>query len=469
MTEKQLLEMEAALLGACILNSAHTPLLYETLPRLSQRHKTLATALIATANGQNVADMALVRSHLGPKWDEIGGHAYIATLTDGILAGHAQHYYDELRAMHTRLEALEHVSAARTMLADGDHPGMALDLLEAAKHALSDSAKPIEPLDLASIVDAPQADPPWIIPGWMAASDRIVFGAQPGFGKSYVLLDLALALTSGQPFLGIDVAKTQRVTIIDEENPIVQNQRRLQHLMRGRGIGREEAAELPLRVFVKNNIRSDAAGELRRELDRNPTDWLFFDSLIRFLGGRNESASQDIAEWFSTFLTPIEADYDVKILMLHHIRKPRQGPFGQESDPLWALRGSGDIAGWPDCVWMGVKDGRARSLEIAKSRWLVGESAPKLHLELEENAGASTLVATEEAESAAVFVGARLNRVAEQGILRQDLIEDYAESIGCGNDAASKAVSRALSEMRRRGTVRQEKEGRATRYYMDGA
>ena len=469
--------LETSLLGAVLVNPDHIALLADAVHLLSRRNGLIAQAMLDLhAADQDPGDVVLIRKQLGWRFDEAGGQAYLAHLILGVpKSANAGHYLAALRTLRSRHTAARAAQAAADALAADEPTSTAADFLDAAQQDLAATTRKREPLvalDLVSILSNPPIDPPWVLPRWLAKGDKVVFAAQAGFGKSYVLLDLALALTAGQPFLGIEpVADTpQRVTIIDEENAVEQDERRLQHLMRGRDIDLAAAGGLQLRCIVAQNMRfkPDTIDLLRSELDDHPTDWLFLDSLIRFIGGRDESASQDMSAWFSEALDPLRRDYGVGIVVLAHTRKPGQGAFQGSADPLHQVRGSGDIAAWPDAVWSGIRDGKARTLQVSKSRWCAEGAIMSIELEEGDPVGSSRLVATEEDTGADQFVGARLAMAAEQGILRADLIDDYAEQTECSVEAAKRTVGRALARMRGRGAVVDRREGHAKRLFLAG-
>src|ERR1019366_9100338 len=76
----------------------------------------------------------------------------------------------------------------------------------------------------------------WILPGVIhrGAKGRIV--AQPKAGKTMVALDLAVALSSGQPFLGIEPASPVRTAIVSREDGPGMTQHRLQQFAKSRGL-----------------------------------------------------------------------------------------------------------------------------------------------------------------------------------------------------------------------------------------
>ena len=77
-------DLEAALLGACIMNPTHLPLLTDAAELLTHHNRTLAEGLLATCSNGATPDMTLLRTHLGPDWDKIGGHAYVSDLCAGV-------------------------------------------------------------------------------------------------------------------------------------------------------------------------------------------------------------------------------------------------------------------------------------------------------------------------------------------------------------------------------------------------
>lgn len=464
------LDLERSILGACLVDSAQLAhLSADTIALFSASHRKIAAAMIAATTNGAPPEVALVRAELGDDWDRIGGHAYLTDLIVGASKSTAVPWLiARLRRERDRTSALTHLQAAQEAIRDSDDPSVVADLIDAAQASLeSKDTAPLNPINLRSVLEAPIIDPPWVVPRWLAAGEKVVFGAKSGYGKSYVTLDLALALASAGNFLGMP-AKQQRVTVIDEENSVIQNSGRLQYLMRGRNIAPDTAETMPLRVFSDQAVRfcGDPVARLRRDLDAHPPDWIVVDSLVRFLGGADENSSTAMSALFSDQLDALRVEYGCGIFVLHHVKKPPTGIIGAP-DPQDSVRGSGDITAWPDCVWIGQRDGEVRVLSVVKTRWLCPTPSLSIGLDPDPDVpGSYRLVVAAEEAGADGFVGGKLTMAGDVGMLRRDLIDEYEEATGLSASSAERAVSRALSRMRRSGTVKERREGQQKRFIL---
>src|SRR4051812_14622020 len=59
--------------------------------------------------------------------------------------------------------------------------------------------------------------PEWIVDGLLAKGEFVICSATAKTGKSMLTLNLALSVASGIPFLGYDVPKARKVSLIQAE------------------------------------------------------------------------------------------------------------------------------------------------------------------------------------------------------------------------------------------------------------
>ena len=108
----------------------------------------------------------------------------------------------------------------------------------------------LSPIPLVSFADIITHDLPpidWLVTDLIANQDRVVVYGEFGSLKSWLLLDLALAITSGQPWLGqFTVPQPKKVLYVDEEMNERTLRRRVKQL--GAGIG-TSSSEIPFRAM----------------------------------------------------------------------------------------------------------------------------------------------------------------------------------------------------------------------------
>src|SRR5262249_15244643 len=93
-------------------------------------------------------------------------------------------------------------------------------------------------------------EPDWILEGWMVKGDCAILAGDPGAGKSFLAMDLALAGAAGlsiwDHFL---VPHPFRTLLIDEENPRDEVHRRIYKISQARGL-KPQDVEDRLRITV---------------------------------------------------------------------------------------------------------------------------------------------------------------------------------------------------------------------------
>ncbi|HYE78565.1 MAG TPA: AAA family ATPase [bacterium] len=85
----------------------------------------------------------------------------------------------------------------------------------------SPAATPAKGVSFLPIRDLLEGDTPpveWLIPGFLSRGSLIAFAGEPGTGKSVFSYSLALALTTGTPFLGFEATAPKKVLYFDQEN-----------------------------------------------------------------------------------------------------------------------------------------------------------------------------------------------------------------------------------------------------------
>lgn len=321
-----------------------------------------------------------------------------------------------------------------------------------------------EPMKLVEVFGDSDEPIPWIVKGWLASGESLLIGGQGGIGKSTLILDLALALASGNTdFLGIPIDAPQSVLYIDEENGAPLIRRRLQRNLRGRGHSADSATKLPISMYCKPGINldtTDGLAEFRRIVEDSKPDWVFLDSLVRF-HSRDENDNSAMARFFQERIEPTRRKYGFGLVILHHVAKPSSM---QQRGRLHDMRGASDLVNQADCVWAYCRDGNDRKLSICKSRW--STDGDELLVCLNETNDTAQLTADTPNSSVETLIGTQLVMAAERGMLRQELIDVYTEESGKKPDTAEKAVGRALTKMRGRGTVRDDQDGHAKRFWL---
>jgi hypothetical protein len=186
-----------------------------------------------------------------------------------------------------------------------------------------------EPLDLTR----PPEPAAWVVDNLFARGDLAAIIGEPGLGKSWLTMSLAVAIAEGwEDWIGNRIESGNgRVLYVDEENPKDVIFSRLQRL------GLTERGIRNLRYLHYQGIRLDRDPYtfLDEVLDFEPT-LVVLDSLTR-LHTKDENDAGSIAGLFNESIQPLARESGALVLLVHHVNKTQSG------NSFIRLRGSSDI------------------------------------------------------------------------------------------------------------------------------
>ena len=338
----------------------------------------------------------------------------------------------------------------------------------AAGHGLEDAVPVgrLRALDLGRLLTEPVEPIPWALPGWMAHRDVVCLAGEPKTGKSWIALDLAIALGRGEKWLGcVEVqGGPYRVLFVDEENNPQLIRYRIRRLAHGLGLGPSDVARLPIRYLSENALNLDDDERLQAlfaEVRAFRPDFVVLDSLVRF-HRRDENSNQAMAGFFGEVVKPLGARFDAGAVLLHHMAKPS----GDRPRGLtYRVRGASDLVAAVDQLWTLERgSGGKLTLTHERSRW--AETASPLTVCLKDTTdGEGVLLNAVETDSEAERVILTLLREhAEEGVMRQDLVDAMAAE---GIKAADRVTTKHLGRLYHDGRVRKSGSTRqGVRYYL---
>jgi hypothetical protein len=200
-------------------------------------------------------------------------------------------------------------------------------------------AEPLATIPAAQLV-ATTAPLQWLVEDLLLEGGAAILGGAPKTGKSYLALDLCVALASATPFAGHFRALEKRpVVLLCAEDPAAVLAARLAALARSRSRPLEA---LPIEVIVEPQVRlPESLGRLSATLARSRPGLLLLDPLIR-LHRADENSASEMAVVLDG-LRDLARAQKTSILVVHHARKAAAG-----SSPGTGLRGSSDLAAFGD-------------------------------------------------------------------------------------------------------------------------
>ena len=181
----------------------------------------------------------------------------------------------------------------------------------------------------------------WLVAGLWGRQAVGIIGGEPKCGKSFLALDLAVAVAAGVPCLRrFDADQPGPVLMFAAEDA--------GHIVRTRlqGIARAAGADfdtLDIAVIDVPVLRLDHRSDrqrLEQTVQRIRPRLVLLDPLVR-LHGVDENAVADIAPILG-FLRDLQRRFETAVLLVHHSRKSGASRPGQ------ALRGSSELHAWGD-------------------------------------------------------------------------------------------------------------------------
>ena len=239
---------------------------------------------------------------------------------------------------------------------------------------MTEPDNPLPVVRAADIADSEDGSARWLVETLWARAGVGILGGAPKCCKSWLALEMALAVASGQPCLGafaVQDAGTVLLYMAEDTAPVVKA--RLRGICRHRGL---DLGALPVHLITAPALRLDRAhdqGRLRAAVAAYAPRLLVLDPFVRLHRIDENDAGQVSA--VLGYLREVQRAHDVAVVVVHHARKGGAG--GQAGQ---SLRGSGDFFAWADSL-LYMRRHRGRLLLSAEHR---GAPAPEpIALELE--------------------------------------------------------------------------------------
>jgi hypothetical protein len=286
-----------------------------------------------------------LRAH-GPKGKASAAYA-VQALNVVPFVGAFEGALEAVKEAAQRRDILNGFEAIRESIASG-----AMDLLDlpehlrkAAENAAKDNAKttsaPWRTLDELEALPLPT--PPAVVDGLLRRGEVGVFGGGSKSFKSWLAMDLCLAVACGRSFLGRQTTQG-RVLLVNLELPEWALRKRIRDIRHARSDKPASDALLP---WTLRGQRATADG-IRKAIASRPPDDLALvvvDPVYKLLQGRDENSAGDIGQLFET-IAGIAADTGAALLLPAHFAKGNAA--GKEA--MDRVSGSGVFARFPDSL-----------------------------------------------------------------------------------------------------------------------
>jgi len=198
----------------------------------------------------------------------------------------------------------------------------------------------------------------WLITGLWSEQAVGIVGGEPKCCKSFLALDLAVAVAAGVPCLRrFAVPRAGRVLLFAAEDALHIVRRRLEGISAAAGVA---LANLDIQVITAPTVRLDLDADRRNLAEtvaRLQPRLLILDPFVR-LHRIDENASGEVAPLLA-YLRELQRRHDVAVLVVHHAKKGGGGVRAGQ-----ALRGSSEFHAWGDSNLYLRRDGDDLSLSV---------------------------------------------------------------------------------------------------------
>ena len=201
----------------------------------------------------------------------------------------------------------------------------------------------LDVLRAADLQSACPSTPPWLIEQLWSANAVGIVGGMPKSLKTWLALEMAVAVASGSSCLGqFAVPTAGPVLLYAAEDSQTSLRGRLESLVHQRGL---RLPDVDLRVIIEESLRLDRAADQQRleaTLILHRPTLLILDPLVR-LHAIDENAAGEIAALLG-YLRLLQRKTGTAIGLVHHARKNISANAGAG----YSLRGSSDLYAWVD-------------------------------------------------------------------------------------------------------------------------
>ena len=309
------------------------------------------------------------------------------------------------------------------------------------------SCLPVEP---AWRLERQPEDNRWLIDSLWSEQAVGLIGGEPKTFKSFLALDVAVAVAAGTPCLRrFPVPRSGRVLLYAAEDALHIVRHRLDGIARAAGMALEQ---LDIQVITAPRLRLDLADDVVRLTNTVAAlrpKLLVLDPFVR-LHRCDENVAGDVAPLLA-LLRELQRTYQLAVIVVHHAKKG-----GSRMRAGQALRGSSEFHAWLDSMLYLRRHGERLTLSVEHR---AAAEIAELELQLLEDGDSLSLRITD--------APAMVDAAPSKAPLAERVVELLAETpkpLSVGQLRAECRVRKAtlcdvLAELTRRGAIRRNAHG----------
>jgi KaiC/GvpD/RAD55 family RecA-like ATPase len=200
---------------------------------------------------------------------------------------------------------------------------------ESAKRSDTPTFKLLSPSKIEALPDLE-----WLIQGVLPSASFGVLYGEPGCGKTFVALSMALSAANGQDWLDREVSQTKILYIAAEGGNGIKT--RIQAFRKKHGLTDENVIFLPVPVEMMNPQHVNVLLKKLNQRDFKP-GLIVVDTLARVALGADENNAKDMGQIVAGF-DELKRQTGATVLVIHHTTKSGSSERGSS-----ALRGAADV------------------------------------------------------------------------------------------------------------------------------
>lgn len=297
-------------------------------------------------------------------------------------------------------------------------------------------------------------EPVWVVPDYLPAGLTILAG-RPKVGKSWLALQICLALATGGQVFGKPVQKANVLYLALEDS-----KRRLQDRMKKQGWPPVHTVRfMTSEAFMEHigYLNKSGLARLVHHMEREDLRLVIIDTFSRAVSGDQ----RDEAE-MTQALAPLQAhaaEHDRAVLLIDHHAKPK----GYNPDPVDDILGSTAKAAVADTAWGLYKEQGKRGARLS----IRGRDVMEVTLELSFDMQGYYWHCEGEADAL------RLTRQRQEVLevldaLGQATLKDIVDALDTDWDRHKGSIFKTLTDLSNAGLVQLERVGNRTLYTRSG-
>ena len=219
---------------------------------------------------------------------------------------------------------------------------------EIARAKLWEPRKSALLVPVAEFLERSDVEIEWLVEGVIQRGANGFIVADPKAGKSWLAVDMALALTLGQPWMGFSIPKPVNVALITREDNPSLTKWRMRRLLDGRNATDGAIGD---RLYVNSKDQSpvfkldvaEQLTEMMTALKALKPELVILD-VLNILHGSDENDNTEMRKVLD-HANQISTEVGCSLCVLHHFNKD-----SKNTRLTQRIRGAGAMAGWVEYV-----------------------------------------------------------------------------------------------------------------------